>query len=128
MAEEFEKLCDALISESGGEENCKRFQERIELGNGGILARLHVHPYLDVDHEDDDFGHKVIIRDVSRSGIGLLCHDELTLDSLCMLHVVNLTPVQGTLIYRKEEADGQHRYGFSLDEWLSEENHQRLSV
>lgn len=126
---DYEKLCDILIEKSGGESQCQRFQERVELGSGGILARLYVvTPPLDHDCEDNDFGFPVIIRDISRSGMGLLATEEIDLDVSYSLKVVDLPLLKGSLIYRNVEPDGKLRYGFSLNEWLSDESHNKLSV
>lgn len=126
---DYGKLYDTLIERAGGESECKRFQERVELGGGGIHARLFTCPHPEEnEHGDDNFGHSVVIRDLSKSGLGLLSQDEIVLDGGCHLHVVDMQPLKGTLIYRKEEEDGKIRYGFSLDEWLSEETHQKLSI
>lgn len=126
---DYDKLCDILIEKSGGESQCQRFQERVELGGGGIHARLYViTPPLDHDNEDNDFGYPVIIRDISRSGMGLLAAEEIDLDANFSLKVVDLPSLKGSLIYRNTEPDGKLRYGFSLNEWLSDESHNKLSV
>ncbi|MEZ8141964.1 hypothetical protein A1OO_10520 [Enterovibrio norvegicus FF-33] len=128
MTKEYEKLCDVLIEKSGGESECKRFQERVELGNGGIHARLHVAPHhIDIEHEESEFGHRVIIRDVSRSGLGLVADHDIDLDAVCFLKVADEPQLKGSLVYRKSHEDGKYRYGFSLDEWLSDETHHTLS-
>ncbi|WP_229333381.1 hypothetical protein [Grimontia hollisae] len=85
-------------------------------------------PPLDHDCEDNDFGYPVIIRDISRSGMGLLATDEIDLDVSYSLKVVDLPSLKGSLIYRNVELDGKLRYGFSLNEWLSDESHNKLSV
>lgn len=124
---DYEKLCDTLIEKSGGEGECKRFQERIELGGGGIHARLYVTPQPMDEHNEEDFGHPVVIRDISRSGMGLLTQESVDIDANYFLKVVDIPSLKGTLIYCNDEPDGKFRYGFSLDEWLSDEEHQRLS-
>lgn len=125
---DYDKLCDTLIRKAGGENECQRFQERIELGTGGIHARLHIQSHHPEDEPlDEEFGHRVIIRDVSRSGIGLLSLDSFTLDKVCYLQVVDMPPLKGTLIYCNQEPDGRNRYGFSLDEWLTDDAHQKLA-
>ncbi|WP_028021640.1 hypothetical protein [Enterovibrio calviensis] len=128
MIKTYEKLCDVLIEQSGGESACKRFQERVELGNGGIHARLHVAPHhIDNDHEESEFGHRVLIRDVSRSGLGLVADEDIELAACCYLNVVDVPQLKGSLVYQNSEEEGKFRYGFSLDEWLSDEMHQTLS-
>ncbi|CZF86216.1 MULTISPECIES: PilZ domain-containing protein [Grimontia] len=124
---DYEKLCDTLIERSGGEAECKRFQERIELGGGGILARLHATLHPMAEHDEEDFGHPVVIRDISRSGMGLITSENIALEVNYFLKVVDIPSLKGSLIYCNDEADGKFRYGFSLDEWLSDEEHQMLS-
>ncbi|EOD77131.1 hypothetical protein D515_04643 [Grimontia indica] len=123
----YEKLCDTLIEKSGGEGECKRFQERIELGGGGIHARLYVTSHPLDEHDEEDFGHPVVIRDISRSGMGLLTQESVDIDANYFLKVVDIPSLKGTLVYCNDESDGKFRYGFSLDEWLSDEEHQKLS-
>ncbi|CZF80802.1 hypothetical protein GCE9029_02205 [Grimontia celer] len=124
---DYEKLCDTLIEKSGGESECKRFQERIELGGGGILARLYATSSPMLENEEEGFGHPVVIRDISRSGMGLLTTEIIDLETNYFLKVVDIPSLKGSLIYCNDQPDGKFRYGFSLDEWLSDEEHQKLS-
>lgn len=123
---ELEKICDQLIDQAGGGESCSRFQDRVILGKGGILSRLI--NIEDNDKSGEDFGSKVIIRDVSRSGLGLLSWENLQLEPTYVLRIPELADLKGILIYSRREATGQYRFGFRLDEWLTEEIHDQFKV
>ncbi|USH04897.1 PilZ domain-containing protein [Grimontia kaedaensis] len=124
---DYEKFCDTLIAKSGGENECKRFQARIELGTGGILARLYATSSPMLESEEEGFGHPVVIHDISRSGMALLTMESIDLEANYFLKVVDIPSLKGTLIYCNDQPDGKFRYGFCLDEWLSDEEHQKLS-
>ncbi|PKF49651.1 hypothetical protein [Enterovibrio nigricans] len=106
----------------------KRYQERLIVGKSGLLARIYQSPSVSLVDHDDDFGRRVCIKDASRSGLGLTTTHKLELDTTCMIQIVGMPPLKGSLIYQESSKNGEFRCGFCLDEWLSEEIHQDLSL
>ncbi|MDD1781207.1 PilZ domain-containing protein [Enterovibrio sp. ZSDZ35] len=129
MAGNTENIDNGVLAHKNHHPESKRFQERLTVGHSGLHARIHQTSYVyPAEFDEEDFGLRVCIRDVSRSGLGLTTSYELELDSTCLIQITGMAPLKGSLIYQRASQDGEFRYGLCLDEWLSEEIHQNLSL
>ncbi|KXF82361.1 hypothetical protein [Enterovibrio coralii] len=129
MARNIDSSDNDVLEHKNQPTESKRFQERLIVGQPGLHARIHQPSVAEhVEMDSEDFGFRVSIKDVSRSGLGLTTTYDLELDTSCTIQIVGMAPIKGSLIYQNIIKDGEFRYGFSLDEWLSEEVHQDLSL